>query len=888
MCADWQKNVFSNGSNWVRGDFHLHTNADKEFIYHGEGNEFASLYVDGLKTAGIRVGAITNHNKFDVNEFKALRKKARKEGIFLMPGVELSVKDGANGIHTLVIFSDEWIANGNDNINSFLSTTFAGKRPDQYEQENARSNDDLMETIKKLESHNKDFFLIFAHVEDRSGLWAEMGGGRMIELGADPVVNRYCLGFQKVRTIDKPNTKCRKTVQEWWGVSYPAEVEGSDPKAIEQIGKGNVSYTKIGAPNFEAVKFALQDHANRASSTLENASHSRITAIRFEGGLLDKQRIEFSHGLNCLIGIRGSGKSSILEVIRYALDIAFGMQPQDKNYKENLVDHLLQSGGRVVVEVIDRHGQEYEIRRILKEAPDVYQNGAILSGISINETVLKSPLYFGQKDLSASGETFGQDLVEKLAGDKLLDVREKMSVASRKLMSELQQLDQLSQEAEKVSEFESKLKDIDHQLKIFDEHGVAEKLKQQTDFENDIRHCDIINQDVYKFQDKLKVFIKEFVTEFKDEAEYKSDVNSGFFKKYNAAFAEVMKVVSQLSENAAQLSTKYEVLKALKSELTAERQTKKDEFAEAKRNIQAALEKAGATTVEPEQFLALNSQKEQTLLKLSEATKQASSEKDKQNDVLTSLSELNNLWLEEFREIQCSLQQINDSQEALKVEADFKGSKNTMLEKLKKVFTGSGIRVAAYENIVSEYADFGAVYKDLDKVCGIIGGASSDKFRTYFLENLEDLLTFQVPNSFVVNFHGKPLSEHSLGQRASAMILFLLSKRENDILLIDQPEDDLDNQTIYEDVVKLIRQLKPEQQFIFATHNANFPVLGDAEQIVACQYENDELSLEIGSIDAKHMQDKIVSIMEGGFEAFDKRKSIYQLWNGPNIRSDRN
>jgi predicted metal-dependent phosphoesterase TrpH len=70
--------VFRSGATWLRADFHLHTKADKEFRYDGEENSFANDYVTGLKAKGIRVGVITNHNKFDTGEFKALRKKARK------------------------------------------------------------------------------------------------------------------------------------------------------------------------------------------------------------------------------------------------------------------------------------------------------------------------------------------------------------------------------------------------------------------------------------------------------------------------------------------------------------------------------------------------------------------------------------------------------------------------------------------------------------------------------------------------------------------------------------------------------------------------------------------------------------------------------------------
>ena len=107
--ADWNVEPFQNGSSWMRADFHLHTKADKEFKYTGEENSFVNDYVDALKKADIRIGAITNHNKFDVGEYNALRKKAKKNGILLLPGVELSVNDGANGVHTLIIFSQEWI-----------------------------------------------------------------------------------------------------------------------------------------------------------------------------------------------------------------------------------------------------------------------------------------------------------------------------------------------------------------------------------------------------------------------------------------------------------------------------------------------------------------------------------------------------------------------------------------------------------------------------------------------------------------------------------------------------------------------------------------------------------------------------------------------------------
>ncbi len=219
-----------------------------------------------------------------------MRKRARKEGIGLLPGVELSVGDGANGVHTLIVFSDAWLEGGHDYINQFLGVVFAGKTPAQYEQENGRTKDDLLTTLEALDEFNRDFFIVFAHVEADSGLWREIDGGRMQELAKNPLIQKYCLGFQKVRTHDKADAKCRVKVKQWWGSVYPAEVEGCDAKGIDELGRGQASYLKIGEFSFDALKYALTDFAFRVDTAVPKVAHSHIDAVRFEGGLLDGVR----------------------------------------------------------------------------------------------------------------------------------------------------------------------------------------------------------------------------------------------------------------------------------------------------------------------------------------------------------------------------------------------------------------------------------------------------------------------------------------------------------------------------------------------------------------------------------------------------------------------
>jgi len=76
--------MFESGLEFLRADFHLHTQKDKEFSYSGEPNDFVKSYISALKQANISVGVITNHNKFDKDEYKALKRAASKEKIFIL------------------------------------------------------------------------------------------------------------------------------------------------------------------------------------------------------------------------------------------------------------------------------------------------------------------------------------------------------------------------------------------------------------------------------------------------------------------------------------------------------------------------------------------------------------------------------------------------------------------------------------------------------------------------------------------------------------------------------------------------------------------------------------------------------------------------------------
>ncbi len=871
--------MFGEGAQWIRADFHLHTRADREFKYTGDEAFYNSSYVDALEKAGIQLGVITNHNKFDFEEFKALRKTAQKKNIALLPGVELSVNDGANGIHTLVVFSDDWLADGHDHINPFLGVAFEGKVPAQYERENGRSSLSLLETIKRLESHHRDFFLVFAHVEASSGLWAELDGGRLADLGQNEFFRRRTLGFQKVRTHDGAGRgiPCRTKVQAWLKDWYPAELEGSDPKSIDEIGRGETCYLKLGELSFEAVKFALSDPAARVATAPPRHQASYIRSVHFDGGILDGQTLYFSPELNTLIGIRGSGKSSILETARYALDIPRGEKAQDVKYKDELIRHALGSGGKVTLTACDVYGQEFTISRIFREAPNVYLDGKLQPGVSIRETVLRRPIYFGQKDLSSTGEGFEADLVEKLLGEKLRPLRKDIEEQRQRVRDAASRWLKLRNTAELRRDYESQLNDAIFRLKKFEEYGVADKLQKRLGFQQDAEALARMKERAESFVLALGQLIAEHEDDLCNATSYVSKQNPDFFTAYYAEFANLVAKVDRLKQIEQEVRAITARLQARQGEFEAARQSLQEEFAQVERQLAQELRQTGVTAIHPDDFLTQQQRKTKAEQMLEALAKQETQQNSIRDALFVEIDKLNELWLREFNTIKAELDRVNAGHTALQIEADFKGDKEAAIGFMQQLFKGSNIRETTLRAVMEDYADFGGLLRDLPNALKK-AGSTPEVFEKTFMQNLAEFVTWQVPNRFVIRYRGKELQHHSLGQRASALLLFVLGQRQHDVIIIDQPEDDLDNQTIYDDVIKLLREMKPHAQFIFATHNANIPVLGDAEQVLACRYQDEKIEVQSGSIDARPMQSAIIDIMEGGVEAFNRRKEVYNLW----------
>jgi predicted ATPase len=172
---------------------------------------------------------------------------------------------------------------------------------------------------------------------------------------------------------------------------------------------------------------------------------------------------------------------------------------------------------------------------------------------------------------------------------------------------------------------------------------------------------------------------------------------------------------------------------------------------------------------------------------------------------------------------------------------------------------------------------FSALSKKLeegDSISSQLSTSSSELYR--FVSNLDYLIPV-----YGLKLNGKDLSVLSPGERGALLIVFYLMMDKNDHpLIIDQPEENLDNQSVFEILVPFVKKAKKRRQLIMVSHNPNLAVVCDAELVIHAELKKNRsnlLSYTTGSIENPKMNKSIVDILEGTEPAFVNRRDKYKL-----------
>ena len=875
---------FEKGAGWIRADFHLHTIKEmgasrKKYREEFNGKEecrFVDAFVRKLESKNIHVAAVTNHNSFDLKEYKVLARAARSKNILILPGLELGIRGGNSTIHTLIVFDPKNLSTDNDFINSFLTTQFPLGNPGEGDP----TSGEMVDVFNSLEAMAQDYFVIFAHVNSDNGLLNDLKKTYL-----KPVYDRIrniwdarVLGFEGVKkNRDWVRDKLPKEMP------IPAFTAGSDPRdSIEQVGRSEngTCFLKISDLSFQAVQFALKDFRLRVRDTFpEERKRPVIDRVEIDGGKLERCSTFYSHELNTLIGSRGSGKSLQIEALRWCL----GKEPGDGDtgYKKNLVHAFLDKGAVVNVYGKNQYGDSVKITRAYTEktnpAPPIIEVEGRRSEISV-DSVFPGLLYFGQKDLSERPENFTGQLFAQILGAVPQDLQNQEQMA---LVAYEKAIDHYLT-AQKAKKEDDQLlyeqKNLHNELDSIKKHGVEEKLREITLFDQDARRLKKFTVDYMEAAQQFSDASEDMGNFNFEEILFKSNANQEFIPQLKLLQSEHEQQTSVAKKNLLEFNRIQDTLQKIEQQIEVKKQELQQQFATILREINV-----------PELNIDDYRKKVSRFEQLTEIRRLTAQEGGRTSQYEKDMISAGENWLRSRRAITehftQKTEEVNGTlSSTLRLGITFQGNKEDFRFFLEDMFRGSRFDSTSYDRLLN------ACENGLDLFTRrreIVSSELSQRMGEIFEEtlntSLKKILTFSPKDSRTIHFENKSIDELSLGKRAMSLLLLLLSLENHPIILLDQPEDDLDNETIHKLVVEPLVHKKENTQFIIATHNPNIPVLGDAEQVIACYEETrDKFSWQTGSLDYLPTKKAIIAIMEGGQNAFDTRHNIYTLWKNSN------
>lgn len=493
------------------------------------------------------------------------------------------------------------------------------------------------------------------------------------------------------------------------------------------------------------------------------------------------------------------------------------------------------------------------------------------------ESVLVNPLYFGQKDLALTRKGYEYDLLNKIIGGKVPDMRGEIVTIQSQLIDDIDRLRNLTDIPGQIADLTTENATLEHKLKIYQEKGLDEKLKKQTSCNADLVKLETFSEWVKEIIRSLEEAYSKDGREILSLQNYVSQYNSEIFEELAPYVMQTNAGIDSVKQNIEMLKRTLEGIYSVKDKLMQKIDSLKDEFAEIKREINDEQLDADSYVTNKKK-LASNNEK---IAKLRECLK---SKEKICSSIQKGFNDRNEILRNTFIAYKNATKEINQQQDQLAVDIEFKGDKDVLKDKLIAFFKGTGLSEVKYLEMSNDFSDLAAIIEEYflhegERIKQYCTDTIYAKVAAKIEDNYKDMINEGTPDKINITYHGKLLSKHSLGQRASALILFILTQHDSDVIIVDQPEDDLDNQVIYEELIQTIKKEKGDMQFIFATHNANIPVLGDAERVVTVQHNEDEsIELKSGTIDAEETHSDIVNIMEGGTEAFKKRNEIYGAW----------
>lgn len=883
------KAAHSKGLIYRKIDLHLHTPASDCF------DDKKITPADIVKKAvkeSLGAIAITDHNSgLWIDDIK----KVAKNKLVVFPGVEISATGGETTIHIVAVFDKDKSSKDVENLLGDLKIY-----PEKYGKPDAYTTYSPSEVIDKIAAHGA--LAIAAHANSRQGVMGGMKGNPRIG-----VINNLNLAAveatpddfnnaekKKKRTrvvdlLDGLHTEYRRLAV--YQVSDNLDVN-TGQHCLSKIGT-NYSHFKLDEITLEGLRqcFCDPDVRIRQKGDLKISRLSKLTRMEISQGFLANQNICFHEGLNSIVGGKGTGKSLIIEFLRFVIN-------QPSKDKDILGDHnrklekRLESFGKVTVDFELATGGKYRVTRTYDGGENPIN--CLNSG--------SGEVYQGDMSILFPVLAYSQNEVIKISEDeaaqlRLIDSFIDMSVymeETRKLSSDLKKNDRELAASIKasyeVASYTTQLKTIEEQLKNID-RSLKNKLFDQM---KGLERKKSVLQEYLDFHSTVEQKLDESAQYFSSDLtipDIPEELSKDRVIKQAGKLAKdsIGIVVKSIEETKQEMLGNHNKIEALLKEWLPQFEQKKKEYEE-------MLAKVGGDKKRLETVRRrLTAEKQKIQQELSKYTKQF--------EKLTQIRAKRDSLLDEFEEAHKKHFTVRkkmfdsltvQSQGKLKLDIRYAANRSNFKDELWSLRSGSGIHRTDTDKVADnlmprQFVDL-VINNDVNTLSQKAGLAQLNAEKLInALNSKEDIsevlaLSYSVYPQDIPSIKFKkddgeyyPISEVSIGQKCTALLIIALSEGTRPVV-IDQPEDSLDTTSVYEDIVTKLRGGKEKRQFILTTHNASVGVASDSDNFIVLKSTSSRGTVDCyGAIDREKVKKEVIQHLEGGPLPYGLRHKKYLI-----------
>lgn len=871
------------GSIWRKWDLHIHSNAS-------DGEMNPEQIIAKAKELQLDVIALTDHHT--AKNIDEILRLGDENNIAVLPGVEFRTEYGARSVHIIGLFPRvyEGFTVNTQAINELILNPLEISETRIIQKGREKLIEDGNSNPTNEEAFSRGIFEVQVSFKDASEKIHKKLGGIVIVHAGDKsnslereMRHEGKVGVTLYNSLGPVKEELMK--ENFIDICEITDADDNKDFYLEKFNKPSIcssdahNLSKIGTkftwikadPTFEGLKQILYEPECRVKIQENNPEldSPKLRIDRFEIQSSDRfpivnESIPFNRDLVCIIGGRGSGKSALLESMAYCFGVNKGIDEKSPtlipfiNYFQN---NDAQADFVVSYNDLDNkpkadYTTTLKMINVACPYPILYLSQNQVEGIATDEKKLHNLAFESVIKNSTNAEDINsiQREIESLVA-LLNNMNGEIQTVRKNLQAK--GVDELKAEKNKT-EKEIELLESDSTRLILSELQTKGRLRNQLLQTNNLLNS--LDSDIKSFDQKLQNKLTEL-----------NSLLSALGIQYNIAF-NFDNLQKALESTKAQLeglniiSDYNKTMDKAKSELK------------------------GKIDVSIEYIEGLKSR----VNEISESI--TSYEKDNkyyQSLIEDRIKHYNKIYLkfEEFKVMY------------IKAISDFMSSNYEIVQSLRL----EPVLSFDYKSFISklyEYVDKRKI-KTLQKFEEVLGfdGTSISEFiewlKDFSIENSDNPNKFDIfyswPDNNIdsllfTNYLSvktkieykiseddyKPIDRLSLGQKGTVILKLFLSVGNNCPIIIDQPEDHLDNDFIYKDLVKTFRKAKKKRQIIVSTHNANLVVNGDAEQVIIAKYEDEKITHTLsGSIENEEIRERIAELLEGGYDAFKKREEKY-------------